>query len=106
MPCIHGQFECAEKKRMTTHAEESNCNEWSDAAAADMPARLLVLSVFLDALCHDGLNFQCFSTGAFLWEATAAGAICPGCMGQAHLQSVASQEERVFNTPWPSDHLE
>eukprot|EP00983_Pelagomonas_calceolata_P122044 1160867-Pelagomonas_calceolata.AAC.8 len=37
--------------------------------------------------CHDGLNLPwSFSTGAFLWGATAACAISSSCMGQAHVQ--------------------
>eukprot|EP00983_Pelagomonas_calceolata_P105938 1159183-Pelagomonas_calceolata.AAC.23 len=41
----------------------------------------------MDDPCHDGLNMsQHFFTGAFLWGATAAGAIYPSCRGQAHVQ--------------------
>eukprot|EP00983_Pelagomonas_calceolata_P096817 1158173-Pelagomonas_calceolata.AAC.6 len=48
----------------------------------------------LNAPCHEGLDLsQCLSAGALHGSATAAGAICPSCMGGSGSAS------------WPNNHL-
>eukprot|EP00983_Pelagomonas_calceolata_P003392 110897-Pelagomonas_calceolata.AAC.3 len=77
------------------------------AAAAFIDARLLGC-FSSDAPCHDGLKLsKLFSAGAFRWGASAAGAICPSCMGQAHRCSVSGKSGgKGPQCSWPSDHLQ
>eukprot|EP00983_Pelagomonas_calceolata_P095184 1157977-Pelagomonas_calceolata.AAC.1 len=54
------------------------------------------------------MSGECFTTGAFLRGATAAGAFCPSCIGQAHVQRQWQVKGKVVAyfrlSVWPHKH--